>query len=739
MSNPLPVGQGQTTVVTTNAFNVTNTNIAAANILFTVNNVQNGYFELLGFPGVAITTFTLQAVINGEVAFVQDGSVNAPSYTVQVSIPGVTLAPQSLLTTLIPFQLTANQMSLNQGQPLALNASNFNATSFLSTPVNLEFVAGNVQQGTFTFQNGSGPLTRFSQSLLDEGQVFFTPDGTTNIPSCGISVGEVGLYLAPQTTQIRFNRAPVLIQNSLGINQGQTVVLTSNNLSASDPDDAASTLVFTVSGVQHGQFSLVTQPTIPLTSFLQSQITAGQIQFTQDGSANTPAYSVTVSDGKMNGLNGPAASTIVFNPQLGFTNSQIFINQGQIVIVTSNNINAVDPNMSTSPANLEITVSDLQYGHFERAVAPGFAITTFTQQEINQGSIHFVPDGSNNSPTFTLQVSNGQITSPTRAVQISFNHAPLLGSNYLTIGQGATVMLTNQDLNATDVETPASQLLFTASNIQHGFFVDVTGTHVTSFLQQQIWDRSLNFTADGTFNSPSYDIAISDGNMTTTPQSALVNFIPEISSSNTTVQTGSNTVRNAIIGASISAAASLGVFALKTYLGRKAAKDLQKALDGDSSEVEKEQVAFYKNVIRPIATSVFDHVKTTGLLGYRSEQDTKRYIAAIGSIVGKLEQQGINVQLQKMEPGQRTLFINTITDEIRLQTNRGNCCANFFKAEVTPDLLRAKADLIVEKIIQAQRNAPASPRAGEKPQPLLASGYTEMEMMSVDGGHSPTW
>ena len=53
------------------------------------------------------------------------------------------------------------------------------------------------------------------------------------------------------------NDAPVLGNNSFLVNNGGTLVLTSGNLSATDVDDAAASLVFTVSGVANGQFELL--------------------------------------------------------------------------------------------------------------------------------------------------------------------------------------------------------------------------------------------------------------------------------------------------------------------------------------------------------------------------------------------------------------------------------------------------------------------------------------------------
>ena len=47
---------------------------------------------------------------------------------------------------------------------------------------------------------------------------------------------------------------PTLVNNNLVLNEGQTVTVTAAMLSATDVDDADSSLTFMVSGVTGGQF-----------------------------------------------------------------------------------------------------------------------------------------------------------------------------------------------------------------------------------------------------------------------------------------------------------------------------------------------------------------------------------------------------------------------------------------------------------------------------------------------------
>ena len=87
------------------------------------------------------------------------------------------------------------------------------------------------------------------------------------------------------------------------------------NLSATDVDDAAVDLVFTVGGVTNGRFELVSNRGVPITSFTQGQIQAGLVQFLHDGTGVAPTASITVSDGAI--AAGPVALNIAFTADGG--------------------------------------------------------------------------------------------------------------------------------------------------------------------------------------------------------------------------------------------------------------------------------------------------------------------------------------------------------------------------------------------------------------------------------------
>jgi hypothetical protein len=146
----------------------------------------------------------------------------------------------------------------------------------------------------------------------------------------------------------------VLASNSFAINNAGTLVLTGGNLSATDVDNAAAGLVFTISSITNGQFELVGAPGVPITSFTQAQIAAGQVQFVHDGSGNAPSFSIYVSDG-VDGT-GPTPGNIAFSgPGSGATSSNGGSAGGTITLSATLGGNPTSPfTLSVSPAVLPV-------------------------------------------------------------------------------------------------------------------------------------------------------------------------------------------------------------------------------------------------------------------------------------------------------------------------------------------------------------------------------------------------
>ncbi len=95
------------------------------------------------------------------------------------------------------------------------------------------------------------------------------------------------------------NNIPVVLDNTLSINQGSTVVVSSLDLAATDAESDDTLLTFNVTNITNGHFALSSDTSSAITSFTQSQITAGVIVFVHDGGELAPAYDISVFDGAL--------------------------------------------------------------------------------------------------------------------------------------------------------------------------------------------------------------------------------------------------------------------------------------------------------------------------------------------------------------------------------------------------------------------------------------------------------
>jgi VCBS repeat-containing protein len=150
-------------------------------------------------------------------------------------------------------------------------------------------------------------------TLNNDGSFSYTPNANANgADTFTYQVRDADGDVSTATVTINVaavNDAPVPGNNSFVITSGSTTVLSSANLSATDVDDPAGALTFSVSNVVNGRFELVAAPGVAISSFTQMDIVNGAVQFVHTGGA-APSFDLAVSDGSA--LTGPYAGNIIF-------------------------------------------------------------------------------------------------------------------------------------------------------------------------------------------------------------------------------------------------------------------------------------------------------------------------------------------------------------------------------------------------------------------------------------------
>lgn len=306
-------------------------------------------------------------------------------------------------------KLNVNQMLIGEGQTIGFNSNNLNATHSFYLASELSFNVS-AQHGRFELVANPGTaISNFTQQQLWNNIIQFVHNGGNFAPSYNVSASSPGFaILLPQPANVTFIPTPVLVNNTLAISNGQTLLLNSAYLAATDANSPFGSINFTINIMQHGRIEQVLVPGVAVTSFLQSAIQNSSLQFVHDGSNVPPGYNVSIN---YDGLrDGPKASAIQFNYSPIIGNNQLTIYQGYTVTLTTNNLSATDD--ETLNDDLIFTVSNVQHGEFERASAPGVAITSFTQQEVKGLTISFVQDDSVFAPSYDLSVSDGTNSLP---------------------------------------------------------------------------------------------------------------------------------------------------------------------------------------------------------------------------------------------------------------------------------------------------------------------------------------
>jgi hypothetical protein len=115
----------------------------------------------------------------------------------------------------------------------------------------------------------------------------------------------------------------------------------------------------------------------------------------------------------------------IFRP-LSMGNNALTINQGQTITLTTAILSATS---GGTASDITFTVSNVVNGRFEFSNNPGIAIIQFTKQQIIDGVVRIVHNGSSNAPSFSTTVTDGNETLGPFAALINFIPAPVISSS----------------------------------------------------------------------------------------------------------------------------------------------------------------------------------------------------------------------------------------------------------------------------------------------------------------------
>ena len=677
-------------------------------LIFSPTNVTHGYFSSVSQPGVSLVNFTQPQLLNNTIQFVHDGTLIAPSYNITVRSAGIAwTGPHvaNITFTRAPIILVNNQLAISDGGQVILSPTQLQATEAGYNNSQLVFLIGNIKNGNFTLTTkNTVRLLSFNQAQLASGAVRFTHVGNGQSPGYTVVVTDGVQYTAPGTAAIDFIGAPVIIENSLTLQQSQTVTLTPSNLNVTVTD--GSSLGQVICQVEDLQNAVITETPggLPVSNFTLIDLQVGKIQVTQDGSDAAVSYVLSCGgQAKVNSV--PNTVTTYFSnngvlaPQL--INNYLLITQGGKVTLTSQNIGGTENGTQSLGSSAVFYISGVTHGSFGLRSLPGFSITSFTEAQLQNGSVLFTQDNSLFAPGYQLSVRALGLQSASLPASVIFQ----------PVNQPPQLVHALTDQTAT-VGTPFSYAIPGDSFVDpQGEVLDLLVSRFNSNLSLPSWLQFDNLSNRFTGTPPTPDFI--DINVTARDPEGLAkttDFTLTVLAASG--DTGYSTVQKAIIGAVVSGTIGIFFAALQGCLKRAANKKLLQALGEDADPYDQ-------NVVCPMAKEIAKRVKITGFMNATTNAQMVKFKGAVRSLLTALDQRGVELNFSEMKPTQKDAVINEIGNQVHrwVKAHRRGCtvcCPSFtafFKPQLNPDSLQAAVDEIADQVAQALK----------KPQSLSAA------------------
>jgi glucose-6-phosphate isomerase len=338
-----------------------------------------------------------------------DGSTSSQTFTVAVT--DVNEAPVGAVSDA---DGAADNVAEN-----AANGTMVGVTAFASDPdattntvtYSLDDDAG----GRFLIDGTTGVVTVADGSLLDREAAAShdvvvratSADGSFSTQTFTIALADVNEYNVGAVSDWDAGADTVPENSAAGTVVGVAA-------GAVDLDATNSSVTFTLDDSAGGRFAIDSLTGVmTVAGVLDAESAASHAVIVRatsaDGSFSTQTFTIAVS-------NVDEAPSLMRNT--------LTVTQGTSVVLSGGDIAAVDPD--TAPAGLVYSVSNLQGGQFELAGAPGAAVLSFTQAQINAGQVVFVHGGAAQAPAYDLGLTDGTSSIGPFSGSVSFSLAPVV-------------------------------------------------------------------------------------------------------------------------------------------------------------------------------------------------------------------------------------------------------------------------------------------------------------------------
>jgi hypothetical protein len=507
-NNGAAVLEGGSVVVSTSRLQASDVDTLPDQLVYTYSNVVGGSVLVTGrAPGAAAGTFTQADVDAGRVSFQHDGSEGGTAGFRFTLSDGTTTTPAQDFDILVspvddpPVVVANNGAQVGVGSSVAIGTAQLSARDPDTANEALVFSVSSLSGGSLLVDGRVPPGNSFTEADIQAGLVSFQHDGSSDSTAGFTFIVSDGTSVTSQATftigVLAAGVPPFVIVSGGSVVEGEQVTLTTSMLSVGNSGSAPpASFVFTVTSQTGGEVS---------SPFTLADIQAGSVVFNHDGSeAPQAGFDFTVTDSRDGGVLESAGFLpldVVPVDDLPEVNVQGgSVTEGGAVTITSDMLSVDDPD--TGAAGIVIQVTGASNGQV--AVNGETGATSFTLQDLQQGLVQFVHDGSESpSAGFEFSVSYfGDGGSPLLTGQnfpLDVNpvdDAPEVDVGRGVVEKGGQVAITTELLQATDPDSPPASIVFTVTDTTRGDVL-VGGVPVTTFTMADVESGQVVFEHDG--------------------------------------------------------------------------------------------------------------------------------------------------------------------------------------------------------------------------------------------------
>lgn len=309
--------KGSNYVISSDSVSITDVDNTAAEVIVDVTvNPTSGQIAYLSAPETAITSFSTQDLIDGQVIYQHDGGTSTSdsitiSFTDSISSPVSGVINFNIVSDMQgPLLETNVEGSLEEGDTLVLSSAILSASDDFNDATGIHYVITNYPNYGKVINLATDPnvnITHFTQAEVESSNVVYVHNGSDSITD------KIGFYLEDasgnQSSSADFEIAitpvddeqPTVVNNRvLILNSGDSALFKAEALAAEDDLSDASNVTFNITSAPSEGTIEVGSSTV--SSFTQEDINSGALIYKNANSTGVTVDSVsfTVSDSSGN-------------------------------------------------------------------------------------------------------------------------------------------------------------------------------------------------------------------------------------------------------------------------------------------------------------------------------------------------------------------------------------------------------------------------------------------------------